>query len=103
MAKKGRTYSPKSMTLPIAPLAGLAIGVAPSIQSLINGDVVGAVDGLAWKYCGWNTTEQRFDPVGLQYGLVPLVLGGLIHKFVGGKPIGINAMLARAGVPFIRL
>ena len=91
------------MTIPIAPIAGLAVGLMPSVQSLINGDMMGAADGLAWRYAGYNLSNRTFDVNGLKEGLLPLVVGGLVHKFVGGAPLNLNRQLANAGVPYLRI
>jgi len=92
----------RSFTLPIATLAGLGIGIAPSINQLLAGDYVGAFDGLAWRYAGYNNTTKKLDVNGLMQGLVPLVVGSMASKFIGGT-LGVNRRLASAGVPILRL
>lgn len=100
MAKR-KSYR-RQMTLPVATLAGLGIGIAPSIASLMAGDYVGAFDGLAWRYAGYNNSTKKFDVNGLMQGLLPLVGGALVSKFIGGT-LGVNRKLASAGVPILRL
>lgn len=99
---KHKGYHRRGFTLPIATLAGLGIGVAPSAQSLLAGDYVGAFDGLAYRYAGWNNSTKKFDPNGLMQGLVPLVGGVMISKLIGGT-LGVNRKLASAGVPILRI
>ena len=101
--RRKRHYSRKGMTIPLAPIAGLAVGIVPSIQSAIAGDYMGAADGLAWRYTGYNLSTGTFDMNGLKQGMLPLIVGGLVHKFVGGAPLNLNRTLANAGVPYVRI
>lgn len=89
-------------TIPLAPLAGLAVGVMPSIKYLLNGDYENAGTALVWRYTPYNPWQKKLDIGGLKHGLVPLIAGAMVHKFVGGS-LGINKALARSGIPFIRI
>ena len=91
------------MTIPMAPIAGLAVGLAPSIASLLAGDYMGAADGLSWRFTGYNLSTGTFDPNGLKQGMLPLIIGGFVHKFIGGAPLNLNRTLASAGVPYLRI
>jgi len=99
--RRGRRGSRK-FTLPLAPLIGLAAGIAPAIGPLTRGQVDEAVKTLRWNYLGiaW---DGAFAARGMMNGLFPLILGVLVHKFVGGAPLNVNRMLASAGVPIIRI
>ena len=104
MAKKKKRS--RKFTLPIAPLAGLAVGMAMPIGELMAGNIPRAIDYLAYNYlgiAGTTTGQISFNPDGMKNGLLPLVVGGLVHKFVGGAPLNLNRMLAAAGVPVIRI
>lgn len=103
VARRKKTRSKRKFTLPIAPIVGLAAGVAPAIPQLTVGNFDGAIDILSRNYVGYSTEKGTFDIMRLQKGLVPLVLGGLVHKFVGGAPLNINRMLSQAGVPIVRI
>lgn len=103
MARRKRRRRSNGMTIPIAPIAGLMVGLAEPVQALLAGDIDGAANHLAYKYLGYDRKNNTVDLQGLWQGTFPLVLGALIHKFVGGKPLNVNAMLARSGVPFIRI
>lgn len=92
----------KSFTLPLAPIVGLMAGVGPAIQPLIDGNIEGAVNVLKWNYLGLGH-DGRFSLEGIKNGLVPLIVGMLIHKFVGGAPLNLNRTLAAANVPIIRI
>lgn len=91
------------MTVPIALVGGLAAGVAEPASMAFGGDVQGAARVLIHNYTGFETDTGNFNAAHLANGLLPLVLGALIHKFVGGRPLNVNAALARANVPFIRI
>jgi hypothetical protein len=47
----------------------------------------------------WN---KQFNLGWMMTGLFPIIAGGVIHRFVGGR-LGVNRALARAGIPVIRL
>jgi len=102
VAKKKRRYR-RSMTIPLAPVIGLAVGMAEPVDKLIKGDVTGAVHDLALNYTGFSTIDKKFHPEYLKKGLVPLIIGLLVHKFVGGAPLNLNRMLARHKIPLIRI
>ena len=103
MPRRIRRYINRQMTIPIAPICGLAVPLLGEMNNIQAGKYDLVASNLAWKFSGYNITTNSWDLQGLKYGLLPLIGGMLVHKFVGGKPIGANAMLARAGVPFIRI
>ena len=110
MAKRKRRRS-SSMTIPLAPILGLVGGfVIPAtwqgqspLSLIMAGRFPDAIEGLMSNYTGLNPRTGQFRIEDLMHGVGSLVLGGMVHKFVGGKPLNINAMLGRAGVPIIRI
>lgn len=105
--KKRRRYS---MTIPLAPMIGLVAGIAGppigysvgAIDYLVKGDVSHAIGCWKLNFLGLDDAGNfRFDA--LSRGLLPLVAGLLVHKFVGGPPLNLNRILGRAKVPFIRI
>ena len=98
--KSRRRYG---MTIPLAPVLGLAAGMAAPIGKLVNGEVQAAIEIATENYTGYNIPSQTWIPTSLARGLLPLAIGLLVHKFVGGPPLNANRMLARAKVPFIRI
>lgn len=100
MTKKKKAK--RKFTLPLAPIIGLLAGVAPAIGPAMAGDIDGAVNVLKYNYLGI-THDNRFDANGLKKGLLPLIVGALVHKFVGGPPLNVNRMLAAANVPVLRI
>lgn len=89
------------MTVPIAPIAGLAAGLAGPTQRAINGDFSGAIKEITYNYTGFNVDSGQFDPGGLWRGLAPLLAGYMVH-WTASK-IGINRALGRARVPIVRV
>jgi len=101
MARKKRRRS-NNMTIPLAPIVGLIPMVADGAQKAMKGDFNGAAESMKWNVLGIDTTNKfHFDKA--IANVTPLVAGLLIHKFVGGKPLNFNRILANAGVPFIRI
>ena len=103
MARRRKGRRRYSMTIPMAPIAGLAVGLAEPIQKISQGNWVGGLNQLGERYTGYNALAGNFNFKRLEKGLLPLVLGALVHKFVGGAPLNLNKTLARAKVPFIRI
>lgn len=93
----------RKFTLPLAPVLGLAAGMAPAVPKIMAGDIQGVINELSNNYLGYYPPDGNFDAVRLTRGLVPLIIGGLVHKFVGGAPINVNRMLAAANVPVVRV
>lgn len=56
---------------------------------------------MAWHLGGYNTWDGTFSFDRLVKGWTPIAGGILVHK--GANWLGINRMLARMGIPFIRL
>lgn len=98
--KRGRGRG--GFTIPLAPIIGLAAGVAPAVEAAMSGNFEGAVNHLKYAYLGLDSSNN-FNVGYMAKGLLPLVLGIAVHKFVGGAPLNFNQMLARAKVPLIRL
>lgn len=101
MAKRKRRK--REMTIPIATVAGLAAGMAEPAGALMAGDIQHALAVISYNYTGYNPEDKTWDPMRMQRGLLPLVIGALVSKFVGGKPLNINRRLAAAGIPFLRI
>lgn len=95
----------RNITIPLAPVAGLAAGLAGGDSSPLHyvttGNLQGFTESLCERYLGWHP-RFGFHVNFIKKGFVPLVLGLLVHKVVGGT-LGVNRALGRAGVPFIRI
>ncbi len=104
--KGGNKRMGRKLTIPLALVGGLAAGTAVAIDRVMKGNIVGALDDVAFKYAGVAGVQSgspHFVLEGLKQGLVPLIIGALIHKFVGGAPLNVNRTLASSGIPFIRI
>ncbi len=96
----------RKLTVPLALVGGLAAGTAPAIAKLLAKNPIGALDDIAFAYAGVAGVQSgnpHFAPEGFQRGLVPLIIGALVHKFVGGAPLNVNRTLASSGIPFVRI
>jgi hypothetical protein len=101
-----RTHSrAKHMTVSLAILGGLAPTAAFAIEGFkVGGDQGGIVEamhrvtmrltGWEWKGGGWSAGEMA-------KGWTPLLIGALAHK--AANRFGINRMIARAGIPLVRI
>ena len=96
-----RNRKSRQFTIPLAPIAGLIGGMASPIRFALMGNLEGALNEIAYNYIGFYPPDMTFDPNRLKRGLLPLILGCAIHKFVGGWPLNVNRYLK--DVPFIRI
>lgn len=106
LAKKNKRRN-NQMTIPLAIVVPLAAGIGPSVAAIMRDqspeNVAGTLNHLTMIYTGYNAMAGNFEMGALAKGLLPLIAGGLVHKFVGGAPLNINRILAAAKVPFIRI
>ena len=102
VAKKKKRRS-NSMTIPLAPIMGII--AAPDIRMMAQRAMEGNIPSVmthAGRFIGINDAG-KFDHNLLFANLTPIVVGALVHKFVGGAPLNLNRALGRAKVPFIRI
>jgi hypothetical protein len=94
------------MTIPIAPIAGLIGGLAAGpnapVELALSGNFNEAGVALMARYTGWNAHTGGFDLGSLTAGIGPLAMGLIVHKVVGGM-LGVNRMLAKNRVPYVRV
>ncbi len=92
----------RKQTIPLA----IGLGLMPLVSSIPSDFKVGGMHEvnkvLILKMTGWNVDRKtdRFQSEWLGRGLLPLIAGFMIHKYVGKK---VNPILARAGVPLFRI
>lgn len=101
VTKKNKRRRSREITIPIAIVAPIAGTLAWCYQA--HGEWAGRLNLLCASYTGYDPGLQKFRPGLLKQGLGSLIIGAIIHKFVGGSPLNVNRMLARAKVPFIRI
>ena len=99
--KKGRRS--RKFTIPIAPVIGLGVGLAEPAKYLMDGDWENAANAASLNYIGYDFKAKQMNWNRLVEGLIPLMVGIAVHKFVGGPPLNFNRMLANAGVPVFRI
>ena len=81
----------KNFKVPLATVLGLAagfvgpVGDAP-IGWLRKGDYRSCVVRLAKSYTGYDANTGRWEPRLMASGVLPLVIGAMVSKFVGGQP-----------------
>ena len=103
MTRRKKTRRSRSITIPLAPVVGLIPMVSGAAESLIYGDTKTAIKRLSWDTLGYSLTTHKWDARKCGANITPLIIGLLLHKFVGGSPLNLNRTLARAKIPFIRI
>jgi len=89
-------------TFPIGIIAGMLPGVTRSFSVFQRGGAqAGANEALA-IYTGFDPQTRQWSVANMQHGLIPLIAGLLLTRFVGGG-LGVNRILARARVPLLRI
>lgn len=104
MAKNHRSRN--KFTLPLAVIAGLASPVGRSVWHATHFGITGSEGGIAEfsrTMIGFNpyATPMTWEPWRMKYGLLPVLAGIAVHKLA--NMVGVNRMLARSGIPFIRI
>ena len=94
----------RKMTIPLAPIGGLLATPALryALGELARGNWEVAIRQPA-RFAGIDPATGNFTVTELQNNLLPIIIGCLVHKFVGGAPLNLNRVLSRANVPFIRI
>jgi len=89
-------------TVPIGIIAGLLPGVTRTFATFqANGAQAASNEALA-IYSGYDPATRVWSIQNMAFGLLPLFAGLALHRFVGGG-LGINRILGRSRVPFLRL
>ena len=99
--KNGRPHRKKSFTLPVAILAGVAPGAIMTVNAFKTYGTTGGAIYAGKIYTGYNIDSNKFNLADMRYGTLPVLVGFLVHKVASA--IGINAAIARAGIPVLRI
>jgi len=92
----------QGMTVPVAVLAGFAPLAVNTWAGYQNGGVSEAGRRALKGLSGFDYINGELSPsYALRWGMGPIIGGLLVHKLAGR--LGINRMLARSGVPFLRV
>lgn len=97
---RGRGRRNGGMTIPLAMVAGFLPGawrLWEKRQSLNHlGNEAGRI------YLGYDSWTGQWGFGSMKFGTLPIILGAVAHNLIGGR-LGVNKMLSRAGIPFLRL
>jgi len=94
--KRGKT------TVSVAVIAGFTPSLLAAYEGFKGAGVTGVGYSLCHSFTGYNPHAKEWNLSGLRNGLLPVVAGLLVHKFVGGQ-LGINRALGKAGIPLLRI
>lgn len=100
--KDKKKHRRKQFTLPVAAIAGFAPIAIHTYQGFKAGGLAGGLNDLSAYTTGYVPVDNKWKAAHLVEGMTPVIVGGLVHKYIGGR-LGVNRMLASAGVPVIRL
>jgi hypothetical protein len=102
--KKRTIHRKKSFTIPVAIVAGFMPAVMDVKNNVNNfggwgGSAIHTLAGLT----GYDTVSKKYAGLSQMQaaGLYPIIAGFAIHW--GASKLGINRMLARSRIPFIRI
>jgi len=101
MARSKRRRNGRSkarFTLPVAIVAGFIPPLVGVWNRRNSGTAIG--DYLKGAFIGLDSAGN-FNPALLKSGLMPVVLGMIMHMVA--SRFGVNRALGRAGIPFIRV
>jgi hypothetical protein len=99
--KTGKHHKPK-MTIPLAIVGGFVPMGVDLVSAFKVGGIPAALGHVSLCTTGYDPADGLWKPmfaVKTLYG--PLLLGTIVHKVAGG--LGINRMLARMGIPLVRI
>lgn len=99
---KSKRRHKAAFTIPTAIVAGFAPLAYHAYYGYRSGRGIEGVLHYAAADFGIDTDDNgKFHLEWLMRGISPIIVGMLVHKVANG--LGINRMLSRAGVPFIRV
>jgi hypothetical protein len=100
--KKKRRYHKPGMRLPLTAILGFAPLIGNGVaQVKANGWNTGLKNTVSYVI-PYNPNTGRFTASNLGGGLLPILIGFATHYLIGSK-LGVNRMLGRMGIPFVRL
>ena len=88
--------------LPLAVAAGFLPVTKDAIDLFQGGGLRNVAKYLPKRFIPYDFNTGHWTMDKFMVGTGSIILGILVHKYVGGK-LGVNKALASAGIPFIRL
>lgn len=102
MAKTRKNGHRRSgFTIPVAAVAGF-LPLVGNVMPLFSQGAEPVGWMLTQALTGYDTRTKAFWVGNLYKGTIPIAVGMLAHKIIGGK-LGVNRMLAAARIPIIRI
>ena len=100
-AKNNKKRRKNGITIPLAVVAGMApTGI--KVWEARGGGVSGMAREAGRILTGFDFWNGTWIPGAMRYGLMPLLGGLAVHWLVGNK-LGMNRMIARSGLPVLRI
>jgi hypothetical protein len=97
----GKHHKPKT-TIPLAIVGGFVPMGVDLVSAFRVGGVEAALGHVSLCTTGYDPADGQWKPMFAAKKLYgPLLLGTIVHKVASG--LGINRMLARMGVPLLRI
>jgi hypothetical protein len=98
--KQGKYHRPKA-TLSLAIIAGFLPTAAFAWEGMGAGGIAEVGHRLTGRLTGYDTGVHKWSLQELGKGWVPIIGGVVAHKLA--NKFGINRMIARAGIPLLRI
>ncbi len=96
-----RTHRKPQFTLPLAVVAGFAVPVSRAWDAGKTGGYKEGVGEISRDIIGIKPWIGGWTSEYLHFGLYPILIGFGVHKLAGA--LGVNRMIAQAGIPVIRI
>jgi len=85
-------------TFSLGIIAGLAPGITRSFGVFQASGAQAAANEALAIYSGFDPVTRRWTVANMNFGLMPLIAGLLVSRFVGGS-LGVNRILGRSRIP----
>lgn len=99
--KSSGKHRKTKFTVPLAVVAGF-VPLGLSIYNARDTGVAGIMNTISKRMTGYDTTTAKWSFSDMKCGTISILGGFLVHSLVGNK-LGINRMIARAGIPILRI
>ena len=91
----------KSMTVSLAMVGGFIPLLSKALSGYRFAGIEGAGRELTIGLTGYNPQTKKWSLMDLAEGVGPIIGGALVHKLA--NRVGINRMLAKSGIPLLRI
>jgi hypothetical protein len=99
--RKAKKHFHKKPTVSMAILGGFSVPVIQAVKVYQYAGPVNAFSNFTQNMTGFVPTTGKFNAGYMKQGLLPVCAGVLVHKVAG--MLGINRMIAQAGIPLFRI